>query len=150
VSATAAFSPPLTVASGRFRYTLRGSLSDCHAGNASGRADGAPAGTIFTAEPAAGQGGCTDSSAQGTAVIEWSDGNTTVVPFATVADGAGLHFTGYVAYSHTTYTTNEPSTPINDSVEGGLALAPNGGPAACRTGVRTAMLTGLLGFGSPF
>ena len=80
-------------------------------------------------------------------MIRWNDGNTTVVPFAAVADGPAVHFTGYVAYSHTwgaaTYTTNEPSTPINDSVEAPLAFA-------CPAGASSAAVTGLLGVGSPF
>jgi hypothetical protein len=43
----------------------------------------------------------------------------------------------------TTYTTDEPSTPINDSVEPPLSFA-------CTSGTAAAALNGVLGIGSPF
>jgi hypothetical protein len=81
-----------------------------------------------------------------------------VISYAVTGVGPVDHLTGYVLASYTvaggttsiTYTTDEPATPVNDTVEAVLAAQPGGGPTACQSGLKTATLTGAVGFGSPY
>ncbi len=158
VSATASFTPGLTLTSGPFSYTIAGTLANCQAGNAQPASDSPGGGTISTAEPATGTGGCATRQDRGTLVVAWQDGRTTVISYAVTGSGPVDHLTGYVLASYTvtsgttstTYTTNQPATPVNDTVEALLAAQPGGGPTACQSGVKTAALTGAVGFGSPY
>jgi hypothetical protein len=157
-SATASFTPGLTLASAPFSYTIAGTLANCQAGNAQPASDSPGSGTIFTPEPATGTGGCATRQDGGTLVVAWHDGRTTVISYAVTGVGPVDHLTGYVLASYTvaggttsiTYTTDEPATPVNDTVEAVLAAQPGGGPTACQSGLKTATLTGAVGFGSPY
>ena len=155
VSATASFTPGLTLVSAPFSYTIAGTLANCQAGNAQPASEGPGSGTIFTPAPATGTGGCATRQDGGTLVVAWHDGHTTVISYAVTGSGPIDHLTGYVLASYTvaggtTYTTDEPATPVNDTVEAVLAAQPGGGPTACQSGLKTATLTGAVGFGSPY
>lgn len=155
----------LTVNSSPFTYNFSGTLTNCHSGTSSGLNGGPTGGTIQTVGSgtynALGNGGCASSTTSGVAVVNWNDGDTSVVKYTTTGAAAAVVQQGSVVSSYqyqsgtdslgnpvyTTYTTNEPATPVGDSAGGVLTFNP-GSPTACQTGVSTAAINGAIGTGS--
>src|SRR5205085_11592853 len=120
---TATFTTPLTLgpAAAPFDYTFNGNLSTCASGtSSSGRNTTPSGGTISTPASVSGDGSCVSSTTgPGIAVVNWNDNNTTVVSYTTTGALAAVAVKGTVLSSATvggtTYTTNEPSTPVGDT-----------------------------------
>jgi hypothetical protein len=150
-------SPGLTTSSVPFSYTFSGTLTNCHSGSSGGLNSTPTGGNVFTPDPASGTGGCATSTTSGVAIVQWNDGDTTVVKYTTTGAAAAVVQQGSVIASYTTtsgttpttYTTNEPSTPVGDSAGGVLTFNPTAGPTACQTGVTSAAINGAIGTGSP-
>lgn len=166
LTGTANFAAPgLTVSSSPFTYNFSGTLSNCHSGTSAGLNGGPTGGTIKTVGPgtynATGSGGCGTSTTSGVAVVNWNDGDATVVKFTTTGAAAAVVQTGSVVASYryqsgtdssgnpiyTTYTTNEPATPVGDTAGGLLTFNP-GSPTACSSGATSAAINGAIGTGS--
>ena len=160
--------PPLY---GPFSYSFDGKLSNCQSSN------GAPAsGTVFAGEqglnPATGSGNCGETVSNGESVVQWADGNYTVIQYKTQGALAAVGLTGTVvgATSETSsatdpttgvtttsplFSTNEPATPVGSSVGGALAFQP-ANPNACANfasdppppGVMSASISGVIGDGN--
>jgi len=147
MSGTATFGTPLTVSSQPFTYTFTGTLSNCQSSGG-----GPTGGTISTPAAASGSGGCVSSTTSGIAVIQWNGtGTTTVESYKTTGALAAVALQGTVIASTTvgttTYTTNEPSTPVGDSAGGLVTFNPTNGPTGCNTGVPSAAINGVVGTG---
>jgi hypothetical protein len=151
----ATFSTPLQAgpAASPFAYTFSGALSSCQSGNASTGPNSTPTGgTIFTPDAGTGSGSCVSSTSNGVAVVNWNDGDATVEQFSTsgavaAVDVSGTVVSSYTASNGTTYTTNEPSTPVGDSTSGQLTFTPPS-PTSCQTGVTSAAINGVVETGS--
>jgi hypothetical protein len=157
LTGSASFAPPgLGLGSAPFTYTFSGTLTNCHSGSSGGLNSKPTGGTVFTPDPASGTGGCGTSTTSGVAIVQWNDGNTSVINYTTTGAAAAVVQQGSVISSYTTtstttpttYTTNEPSTPVGDSAGGVLTFNP-GSPTACSTGVTSAAINGVIGTGSP-
>ncbi len=100
---------------------------------------------------------------QGTGVASWPDGTRTVVDYTTSSVGPAVNVQGTVAPSVTvtlvsgpvgspptqTLTTNNPSFPVGDGVQGAIAFTTND-PSPCTTaaGLSSVSLEGTIGIGS--
>jgi hypothetical protein len=166
---TASFSPGLNNSARDFEYSFNGSLSECGSSEA-----GVPtSGTVSAGEPVflnlqmfqepvpTGNGGCTNSTTSGTAIVSWSDGTQTVVRYSTTGAAAAVHLQGTVVPSVTlqainpqvgqpTSTTVVTTRYAGNSARGLLAFEPPD-PTACATpgGVTTAGISGVIGLASP-
>jgi hypothetical protein len=148
---TATFNTPLTAgpAASPFTYTFSGNLSNCESGSQSGGfGPQGMTGTITTPAAVSGSGSCVSSTTgPGIAVVNWSDGKTTVEQYSTQGALAGVVDQGTVVASATigttTYSTNEPSTPVGDSGDGALTFQPPS-PTSCQTGVTSATIRGQI------
>lgn len=153
----AVFSTPLTAGpqAQPFSYTFTGSLSNCESGGSASGLNSVPTGgSISTPAPVSGSGSCFSSTTgPGIAVVSWNDGKTTVEQYSTTGYLAAVVVQGTVVASATvnnngttsTYTTDEPSTPVGDSTYGELTFAPDQGPTACNSGgVSSATIRGLV------
>jgi len=148
---TAKFSPNITGTTSNITYTFSGTLSNCHSGSTSGLNSGPSGGAISTPEPVALNGSCTSSTSSGIAIVNWNDNDTTVVQYSTTGYAAAVDQTGTVLPSWkdpatgTTYTTNEPATPANDSAQGlltfGTTTPQNCAPGG--SGLSSASINGL-------
>lgn len=147
LSGTATFGTPLTVSSQPFTYTFSGTLSSCQSSSSTAPTGG----TITTPAAATGSGGCVSSTTSGIAVVTWNTGTTTVEQYSTTGAAAAVALQGKVIASTTvgttTYTTDEPSTPVGDSAGGLVTFNPTNGPTGCNTGVPSAAINGAVGTG---
>ena len=148
LAGTANFSPGLTTSSSNFTYGFTGTLSTCESNN------GSPASGSTFAQNATGTGSCSQSSTTGTSVTTWADGDTTVVSYTTTGAGALVVLQGSVVPSviigSTTYTTNEPSTPVGSSALGELTFStasPTGVTACNAGGLTSAVINGFIEIG---
>ena len=146
---TASLSPGLSTTAQAFSYSFTGSLGNCHA-----TTSGAPAsGTVFAGTnglPAAtGNGSCASSTTSGIAVVQWSDGTTTVIQYTTRGALAGVDLQGSVISSVTssTGTTYTTTRYAGDTSAGQLVFQPPS-PTSCTTGVTTAAISGAVELGS--
>jgi hypothetical protein len=162
---TASFSPGLNNNAQDFEYSFNGNLSDCQSTEAGVPTSGTvSAGEIITIngqqfqEPASsGNGGCTNSTTGGTAIVNWSDGTTTVVSYSTTGAAAAVVLQGAVIDSvllpavnpqpgEPTATTVTTTRYAGASAQGLLAFQPPD-PTACETttGVTSAGISGAVG-----
>ncbi len=166
---SAAFSPGLNNNAQNFQYIFHGALSNCSASQS-----GAPtSGTVSAGEVVfinlqqfqepvpTGNGGCSNSTTSGTAIVTWSDGTQTVIRYSTTGAAAAVHLQGTVIASVTlpainpqlgqpTSTTITTTRYAGDSAHGLLAFEPPD-PTACATpgGVTSAGIGGLIGLANP-
>ena len=86
---TASFAPPLTNTAQNFSYSFTGNLSNCQSSSG-----GPGSGTVFAGTNAlpvsTGNGSCCSSTTNGTAVVQWADGTTTVVQYSTSGAAAAV------------------------------------------------------------
>jgi hypothetical protein len=128
-----------------------------------------PNGPATYAEPlAAGSGtvpvnSCPGGATQGTGVASWPDGTNTVVDYTTSSVGPAVNLQGTVVASVTlplvsgpagspathTITTNNPTFPVGNGVQGAVAFTTND-PSPCTTaaGLSNVSLEGTIGIGS--
>jgi hypothetical protein len=140
---TANFSPALTTTAQNFSYSFTGNLTNCQSS-----AGGPTSGTVFAGTnglPAAtGNGSCASSTTNGTAVVQWADGTTTVISYSTSGAAAAVALQGTVIASAGTYTTTRYA---GDSAFGAVAFEPPD-PTACNgAGVTSAGIDGAVGLG---
>jgi hypothetical protein len=159
---TANFGTPLTLGPGAspFTYTFSGNLSNCESGNSSPAA--APqglTGKISTPVAVSGSGSCASSTTgPGVAVVQWSDGTTTVEKYSTTGALAAVLEQGTVIPSFTyqsgtdpttgqpiftTDTTTNTFTPVGDTGDGALTFQPPS-PTSCSSGVTSATIRGQI------
>lgn len=151
LAGTANFTPGLTANSGSFTYGFTGNLTGCQSNTTPASP---PSGTVF-AQNATGTGSCSSTTTSGTSVTTWSTGTETVVSYTTTGAGALVALQGTVVPSvtigTTTYTTNEPSTPVGANAVGELTFstASPTGIAACNTagGLTQAVINGFIEIG---
>jgi hypothetical protein len=146
---TANFSPGLTTTAQNFSYSFTGNLTNCQSSS------GGPAsGTVMAGTnglPAAtGNGSCGSSTTSGIAVVQWSDGTTTVLQYSTSGALAAVTLQGSVvgsvtSSSGTTYTTNRYA---GDSALGAVLFQPPDPTACAGAGVTSAGIDGTIGLGS--
>jgi hypothetical protein len=145
---SANLNPGLSLTTQSFSYTFTGNLTGCQSttgGPSSGTVvegtDGLPVAT--------GNGSCVSSTTSGIAVIQWSDGTTTVIGYSTSGALAGVALQGSVIPSVTssTGTTYTTTRYAGDSAEGQLVFQPPS-PTSCQTGVTTAGISGVTELGS--
>ena len=141
---TASISPGLTSTAQNFTYSFTGNLSGCQSSSG-----GPTTGTVFAGTnglPAAtGNGSCGSSTTAGVAVVQWSDGTTTVVQYTTSGALAAVALQGSVVGSSSGYTTTRYA---GDSALGALAFQPPDPTACAGAGVTTAGIDGFIGLGS--
>jgi hypothetical protein len=128
-----------------------------------------PNGPATYAEPlATGSGAvpvnsCPGGNTQGTGIADWPDGTRTVVDYTTSSVGPAVNLQGTVVASVTvtlvsgpvgspptqTLTTNNPSFPVGNGVQGAVAFTTND-PSPCTTaaGLSSVTLEGTIGIGS--
>lgn len=186
LAGTANFDPPgLTAAGGAFSYAFTGSLTGCtstvsgapasgaiaagHAysvtANGTNAATGLPYSVTYALPQATGSGGCAESTTQGTGVVTWPDGTTTVVGYSTTGAAAAVTLSGTVLASATlteiassgsvpagtptteTVTSTNTAFPAGDDAGGALVFSVSD-PTQCQTGVTTADINGVVGLGS--
>jgi len=146
---TANISPGLSTTAQNFTYSFTGNLTNCQSSTS-----GAPTGgTVFAGTNGlpvpSGNGSCVSSTTSGTAVIQWSDGTTTVVGYTTSGALAGVALQGSVIPSVTssTGTTYTTSRYAGASALGQLVFQPPS-PTDCQTGATTAAISGATELGS--
>jgi hypothetical protein len=162
----ASFSPGLNSSSQPFSYSFGGQLSNCQSSTAGSPTSGTvEAGKVYTdstgqqfQEPiSTGNGGCTNSTTSGTAIVTWADGTVTVVQYTTTGAAAAVKLDGTVAPSVTLAAINpQPGQPTSTTISttrfagakalGGLTFQPPD-PTACNTpaGVTAAAIDGVIG-----
>lgn len=161
-----------------FTYSFHGDLLDCvgvfgqeyPGGGAAGSIHAGEALTIEGTEyewPAAlgtpsGNGGCTGSHTDGTALIVWAHGTFSVIDYSTEGAAAGIGLTGQFGSETVTLASkakNADGTPVSTRTIEATDLAGNyaGGPLVfhpedptqCNgSGVTEAPITGFLGHGN--
>lgn len=161
----ASFTKGLALSSNPFGYSFKGTLSNCQS------SPGQPAvskGTVEAGEPVTiggqlyqepqptGSGGCSSSTTSGIAIVNWSDGKTTVVSYSTSGAAAAVVLSGSVIPSVTVKGTDANGNPVSTTINttqfagyssgGPLAFEPPD-PTACNSaaGVTAAGIQGLLG-----
>jgi hypothetical protein len=166
---SANFNPGLNSSNQPFNYSFAGQLSSCQSSQSGAPATGSvEAGKVYTdstgeqfQEPVStGQGGCSNSTTSGTAIVTWADGTATVVQYTTTGAAAAVHLTGNVIASVTLQAINPlPGQPTSKTIAttrfagasalGGLTFQPPS-PTACTTpaGVTTAAIDGAIALGS--
>jgi hypothetical protein len=166
---SASFTPGLNSSSQPFNYSFAGQLSGCQSNQAGSPPTGSvEAGKVYTdatgqqfQEPVStGQGGCTNSTTSGTAIVTWADGSVTVVEYTTSGAAAAVSLNGKVVPSVTLQAINpQPGQPTSTTVTttryagasalGALTFQPPD-PTACNTpaGVTTAAIDGAIALGS--
>lgn len=158
---TANFATPLTLGPGAspFTYTFSGNLSNCESGNSSpSMAPQGLTGQIATPVAVPGSGSCASSTTgPGVAVVQWSNGTTTVENYSTTGALAAVLEQGTVIPSYTyqsgtdssgnpiytTDTTTNPYTPVGDTGDGALTFQPPS-PTSCSSGVSSAAIRGQI------
>lgn len=161
---TASFDPGLGISAQDFSYSFNGDLTNCQSNEA-----GAPGSGVVSAgeavtidgrqyqEPAAtGNGGCTNSTTSGVAIVTWADGTQSVLEYSTSGVAAGVSLEGAVIDSVTLPAINpQPGEPTSATVTSsryagassrGLLLFEPPDPTACNApgGVSTAGISGLV------
>lgn len=106
---------------------------------------------------------CPGGTTQGTGVATWPDGTTTVVGYTTTSAGPAVNLQGTVVSGVTvtlvsgptgspstqTISTNNPSFPVGNSVQGAVAFTTNDPtPCTTATGLSSVNLQGTIGIGS--
>lgn len=176
----ASFSPGLGATAKNFNYSFAGNLTGCNSTIAGSPASGTvEAGktvtvtypdadglggthTVTYQEPVpTGNGGCTNSTTAGYAIVRWTGGGTTVIKYTTSGAAAAVALTGSVVPSVTLNATSglqagDPTTITVStdkfagySAGGPLAFQPPD-PTACNTaaGVASAGISGFVGLSS--
>ena len=165
---TASFSPGLNQNAQNFGYSFHGDLSSCQSSlpgqPASGTVSAGEAVTIggqqFQEPAASGNGGCSNSTTSGIAIVTWADGTQTVVQYSTTGAAAAVNLQGTVLGSTTlqainpgpgqpTFTTVTTTRYSGSSATGLLTFQPPD-PTACNTpaGVTSATISGAIGLSS--
>jgi hypothetical protein len=165
---TASFTPGLNASAQDFSYSFNGDLTSCQSNVAGAPTTGTvSAGEVVTIngqqfqEPVpSGNGGCSNSTTGGTAIVSWSDGTKTVVTYSTSGVAAGVALQGSVAASVTLPAVNpQPGQPTSTTVTttryagatalGALTFQPPD-PTACETpaGVTSAAISGVVALGN--
>jgi hypothetical protein len=165
---TASFSPGLNSSAQNFTYSFNGNLTDCQS-----REPGAPSsGTVSAGEAVTingeqfqepvptGNGGCSNSTTSGLAIVTWADATKTIVQYSTAGALAAVQLQGTVANNVTLQAINpQPGQPTSTIVTttryagasalGLLAFEPPD-PTACNmsAGVTSAGISGLVALGS--
>jgi hypothetical protein len=168
LNGTASFSPGLNASAQNFTYSFNGNLSGCQSSESGAPASGTvSAGEIVTIngqqfqEPVpTGNGGCSNSTTSGLAIVTWADATKTIVQYSTTGALAAVHLEGTVANNVTLPAVNpQPGQPTSTivtttryagaSAHGLLAFEPPD-PTACNTpaGVTSAGISGLVALGS--
>ena len=162
----ASFNPGLNSSSQPFSYSFAGQLSSCQSNTAGTPTSGSvEAGKVYTdstgeqfQEPVStGNGGCTNSTTSGTAIVTWADGTVTLVQYTTTGAAAAVKLDGKVIASVTLPAINpQPGQPTSTTITttrfagatalGGLTFQPPD-PTACNTpaGVTAAAIDGVIG-----
>jgi hypothetical protein len=169
LNGTAAFDGAGLTATGSspFTYGFSGTLTNCQSTGgapATGTVEAGgtwtdAAGAKFVEPRSTGTGGCSSSTTDGTAFVKWADGTITVMKYHTDGAAAAVSLSGTVIPSITlTGTTPDPVTGIyptttvtstryvGSGARGVLAFEAN--PTDCNTGVKSAGIAGVAGFGS--
>jgi hypothetical protein len=165
---TASFTPGLNSDAKDFDYSFNGNLTSCQSSEAGSPASGTvSAGEAVTIggkqyqEPVpSGNGGCSNSTTSGFAIVTWADGTQTIVQYTTSGAAAAVALQGTVVPSLTIAAINPqpgdpPSTTVTTTRYGGssslglLTFQPPD-PTACNTpaGVASATISGFIGLES--
>jgi hypothetical protein len=168
LNGTASFSPGLNNNAQNFAYTFHGGLTNCLTSDSGISLNGTvSAGEVVTIngqqfqEPVpSGNGGCTNSTTSGTAIVSWLDATKSVVRYSTTGAAAAVHLEGTVIPSVTLPAINpQPGQPTSTTITttryaghsalGLLAFEPPD-PTACTTpgGVTSAGISGTIGLGN--
>ncbi len=168
LAGTASFSPGLGTSAQDFTYAFGGDLTGCQSSTAGAPATGTvSAGNVYTdatgqqfQEPrSTGNGGCSNSTTSGIAIVTWGDGTRTIVDYDTTGAGAAVHLAGTVLPSVTLPAINpQPGQPTSTTLttnryDGSSALgllAFEADPTVCSApgGVTSAGIAGFIGLGS--
>lgn len=161
---TANFHNPLGQNAGPFAYDFSGALSNCQATPAGPASGTVTAGQVLTIagvkyqEPIPqGSGSCANGTTGGTAIVQWSDGGTTVENYTTTSVAAAVALQGSVVPSVTLQPVagQTGATPITlttnrfngDSAAGALIFGAD--PTKCAANnLTSASITGSIGQGS--
>lgn len=158
-----------------FDYTFSGQLTNCTLVSLGGLSQGERA-TIAAGEPITykgrvyewpfakpkGEGGCSGSHTEGTAVVVWADDTISTISYETEGAAAAVGLTGSFGTAKVTLqsvekdATGKPVSTVTpalrfagDSTGGPLAFQPPD-PTACNgAGVATAGISGYIGRGNP-
>jgi hypothetical protein len=165
---TASFTPGLNSSAQNFSYSFHGNLSGCQSTDSAAPTTGSvSAGEAVTIgaqqfqEPAAsGNGGCSNSTTNGIAIVTWADGTQTVVQYSTTGAAAAVRLQGTVVSNVVLPAINPaPGQPTSTTVittryggasaNGALTFQPPD-PTACNTagGVTSAGISGVIGLNS--
>jgi hypothetical protein len=165
---TASFSPGLGTGAQDFTYAFGGDLTGCQSSTAGSPATGTvSAGNVYTdatgqqfQEPrSTGNGGCSNSTTSGIAIVTWADGTRTIVDYDTTGAAAAVHLSGTVLASVTlpaispqpgqpTSTTLTTTRNAGSSALGLLAFEAEPTTCAAPGGVTSAGIAGVIGLGS--
>jgi hypothetical protein len=166
---SAGFTPGLNNNAQNFQYVFNGSLTRCSTSQSGAPTSGTvSAGEIvlinfqqFQEPVPTGNGGCSNSTTSGTAIVTWADATRTVVRYSTTGAAAAVHLQGTVIPSVTLPAINpQPGQPTSttitttrytgDSAHALLAFEPSD-PTACATpgGATTAGIGGVIGLANP-
>jgi hypothetical protein len=146
---TANISPGLTGTAQNFAYSFTGALTNCQSSST-----GPASGTVFAGTNGlpvpSGNGSCDDSTTSGIAVVQWSDGTTTVVQYTTNGAAAAVVLQGNVIASVTssTGTVYKTTRYAGDGALAALAFEPPDPTACAGAGVTTAGIDGFVGIGN--
>jgi hypothetical protein len=168
LNGTASFSPGLNTSAQNFTYSFNGNLTSCQSSESGAPSTGSVSageavtinGQQFQEPVATGNGGCSNSTTSGLAIVTWSDGTKTIVQYSTTGALAAVHLQGAVANNVTLQAVNpQPGQPtstivtstryVGASATGLLAFEPPD-PTACNTpaGVTSAGISGVVGLGN--
>jgi hypothetical protein len=180
LAGNASFSPGLGATSRAFTYSFAGNLTGCNSTIAGAPTTGTvEAGKTVTVtypdadglggthavtyqEPVpSGNGGCSNSTTAGYAIVRWTGGGTTVIKYSTSGAAAAVALTGSVVPSVTASAVSgaQPGDPASITISsdryagysagGPLAFQPPD-PTACNTpaGVTAAGISGFVGLGA--
>jgi len=149
-----------------FTYGFTGNLTSCQSSVAGSPASGtveagqvwtdAATGNTFQEPRSTGNGGCSNSTTDGTAIVKWADGTITVIGYHTDGAAAAVALQGSVLPSITLTGTDALGNPTSVTITSTRyvgsgaagALAFQASPTDCATGVKSAGISGFTGLGS--
>ncbi len=129
----AKFKPGLTTSLDSYKFSFKGTLSDCQA------TSGVTKGKVKAKGTA--DASCQGGTAEGKATVKWENGRKTTLSFSTVDIGASVTLHGNVAKS------TESSLGPGDHVLGQLVFEADA--TQCQTGLKKANFLGQVGGGNP-
>lgn len=157
LSGTANFTPGLSTTAQNFAYNFSGTLSNCASTDSSAPTAGTVSagqtisinGITYQEPSASGNGGCSQSTTKGIAIVKWSDGTFTILQYSTTGVAAAVQLSGSVIPSVTltevggTGTTTVTSNRYVGNAANGQLTFGTTSPQDCLAGLKSASINGL-------